>query len=110
MSPPGVVVAEETVVQPHLLRGRAGDCRDLRSGIGRMMSDVEPETSSAAGGLQGWMFRRALQELLQKQNEDMTKLGSRLEATAVALEQSATAYERGERVNAELFRRAEQPW
>jgi hypothetical protein len=110
MSCEEVVVAQETRVHPHHLQAAAGVCRDLRSGMGRMVSDVEPETEAAIAGLPGWQFRRALQELLETRRDDLRRLGQRLDSTAEALDSSAAAYTRNESANAALFRRAEQPW
>jgi hypothetical protein len=103
-------MGSETRVDPQHLRASAGVCRDLRAGIGRMMADVEPETEAAISGLPGWSFRKALQDLVQAQQDDMRRLGQRLDSTSEALESSAADYTRGENANAASFRRAEQPW
>jgi len=106
----GVTVAQETRVDPQHLQAGAGVCRDLRQGMGRMVSEAEPETETAIAGLPGWQFRRALQHLLETRRDDLRRLGQRLDSTAQALEGSAAAYARNEGANAALFRRAEQPW
>ena len=113
-------MAEETRVDPAILDGGARVSRDLRGELGEavangpptggLMRDVVPATEHAAGGLQGWLTRRALQELLQKQGDDMSRLSRRLAAIAEALEASAAAYRRNEKANTVLFRRAEGPW
>jgi hypothetical protein len=103
-------MGQEMRVDPrHLLTG-AGVCRDLRGGMGRMVSDVEPETDAAVAGLPGWQMRRALQQLLETRRDDLRRLGQRLDSMAEALDRSAAAYTRDESANAALFRRAEQPW
>jgi hypothetical protein len=115
----GVVVAQETRIDPPILDTGARVCRDLRSEIGEaangpptggLMRDVVPATEHAAGGLPGYLTRRALQQLLQKQGDDMSRLSRRLTAIAEALESSAAAYSRNENANTALFRRAEGPW
>ncbi|GIH07319.1 hypothetical protein Rhe02_53860 [Rhizocola hellebori] len=106
----GVAVGRETRVDPQRLLASASVCRDLRSGIGRMISEVEPETEAAIGATPGWLFRKALQDLMEAQRDDMRRLGQRLDSTAQALESSAGDYTRGENANAASFRRAEQPW
>jgi hypothetical protein len=113
-------VAQETRIDPMILDAATRVSRDLRSQIGEavangpptggIMRDVVPATEHAAGGLQGWLTRRALLELLQKQGDDMSRLSRRLGAMAEALEASAAAYRRNENANAALFRRAEGRW
>ena len=113
-------MAQETRIDPRLLDTGARASRDLRSEIGEavangpptggLMRDVVPATEQAAGGLPGWLTRKALQELLQKQGDDMSRLSRRMAAIAQALEASAAAYRRNEDANVDLFRRAEGPW
>jgi hypothetical protein len=113
-------MAQETRIDPPILVAGARVSRRLRDELGEavtngpptgaLMRDVVPATEHAAGGLQGWMTRRALQELLQKQGDDMSRLSRRLAAIAEALEASAASYRRNENANTALFRRAEGPW
>jgi hypothetical protein len=113
-------VAQETRIDPPILDAAARASRDLRSELGEavtnrpptgpLMRDVVPATEHAAGGLAGWMTHRALQELLQKQGDDMSRLSRRLAGIAEALDASAASYRRNENANTALLRRAEGPW
>ncbi|HEX6685315.1 MAG TPA: hypothetical protein VF062_21165 [Candidatus Limnocylindrales bacterium] len=113
-------MAQETRVNPPILDAGARVCEDLRGEIGQavanapptgaLMRDVVPATEHAAGGLPGWLTQRALQVLLQKQGDDMSRLSRRFTAIAEALQATADAYRRNENANAALFRRADGPW
>jgi hypothetical protein len=107
-------------VDPRILETGARVCHGLRGELGEpvtggpptggMMRDVVPATEHAAAGLAGWLTRRAMQELLRKQGDDMSRLSRRMQAIAEALESSAAAYRRNEASNSALFRRAQEPW
>ncbi len=126
-------MARETRISPPILDAGARAGRALRGEIGEpvtngpprggVMREVIPATERAADGLRGpggqrssasnpvgWVTRRALTELLQKQGEDLSRLANRFTAIAEALESTAAAYVRNENANAALFRRAEGPW
>lgn len=131
----GGPVSEETRVSPPVLEAAARTARALRAEIGEpmnnplgpprggVMRDVIPASESASNGLRspagqtdsasrrpGWQTARALRDLVQKQGEDLTKLGNRYTAIAEALDATATAYRRNENANLALFRRAEGQW
>jgi hypothetical protein len=128
-------LAQETRVSLPVLQAAAMTARELRAAIGEpvnnplgpprggVMRDVIPASESAVSGLRspsgqvdspsrrpGWLTARALRELVQKQGEDLSRLGNRYNAIAEALDATVVAYRRNEDANVALFRRAEGPW
>ena len=99
---------DEVRVEPARLTAAAQVCRDARDGLGRAVSDVEPETIAADKGLNGWASQRALQDLLGWWRDDLSKLGKRLDATAEGLTACADAYARSDAASAGTFATAER--
>ncbi|HZM81934.1 MAG TPA: type VII secretion target [Candidatus Limnocylindrales bacterium] len=103
-------MANEVRVDPELLRAGGRACRAVGDGIGRSVSDVEPETVGAQKALPGWATAKALNDVLWWWRDDLEKLEKRLDATADALEACAQDYRTTDQANADHFYRAQRPW
>jgi hypothetical protein len=103
-------MSNEVRMDPELLRTGGRACRAVGDGIGRSVSDVEPETVGAQKALPGRVTANALNDLLWWRRDDLTKLEQRLDATAEVLEACAQDYQTTDQADADHFYQAQRPW
>lgn len=94
----------EVRVDPAVLDAKAGASADLRGALSKDVTDVEPETARAAKSLAGWSTGRAVEDLLWFWRDDLTRLGSSLDAITAGLTACARDYRHSDRASADNFR------
>ena len=94
----------EVRVDPAVLEAKARVAADLRDGLHRELTDVEPETTQAARELTGWLTGQALGNLLHWWQDDLTNLTQRLDAMSEGLRLCARDYRHSDHASADNFR------
>ncbi|AVT39273.1 hypothetical protein C6W10_25725 [Plantactinospora sp. BB1] len=77
---------------------------NLRAGLDRELTDVEPETAQVVRELRGWQTGTALENLLHWWEDDLGRLRQRLDALTEGLRLCARDYRQSDQASADNFR------